>query len=169
MPSDATIRRLVAPADAESFRAVRLEALRKSPEAFSSDYRDEAEWPLERFAGRLETSLVLGAFEEGRLVGMAGFYVEPGAKRVHKGYLVGVYVRPSARGRGLARRLVSAILGEARERVEIVLLGVGRANTTARRLYTELGFQEYGLERDALKVGDRYIDEVLMALDLRTD
>ena len=32
----------------------------------------------------------------------------------------------------------------------------------ARRLYASLGFIEYGLEKNALKVGDRYLDDVLM-------
>jgi RimJ/RimL family protein N-acetyltransferase len=43
-------------------------------------------------------------------------------------------------------------------------LTVVASNVAARRLYSAAGFEEYGLERRALKVGSEYYDEVLMAL-----
>jgi hypothetical protein len=39
-------------------------------------------------------------------------------------------------------------------------------NEPARRLYARLGFVEYGIERNSLKHGGRYYDEILMAKDL---
>jgi RimJ/RimL family protein N-acetyltransferase len=39
-------------------------------------------------------------------------------------------------------------------------------NAAARRLYTSLGFVEYGLERHANKYRGQYHDDVLMALPL---
>jgi ribosomal protein S18 acetylase RimI-like enzyme len=54
----------------------------------------------------------------------------------------------------------------ARGEVELIQLVVERKNLTARRLYTSLGFVEYGLEVNARKFGDRYFDDVLMAKDL---
>jgi hypothetical protein len=39
-------------------------------------------------------------------------------------------------------------------------------NETARRLYARLGFVEYGIEKNSLKYGGRYYDEILMAKDL---
>ncbi len=39
-------------------------------------------------------------------------------------------------------------------------------NAPAQCLYKRMGFQVYGTERRALKVGDRFYDEELMALDL---
>jgi RimJ/RimL family protein N-acetyltransferase len=48
----------------------------------------------------------------------------------------------------------------------VVQLTVVAGNETARRLYAGLGFEEYGLEKKALKLGDRYFDEILMAKDL---
>ena len=41
-----------------------------------------------------------------------------------------------------------------------------RDNEQARRLYARLGFVEYGVEKNALKHGGGYYDEVLMAKDL---
>lgn len=48
--------------------------------------------------------------------------------------------------------------------VEEVRLTVVATNTAAVRQYTRAGFNQYGLERRALKIGDDYHDEVLMAL-----
>ena len=39
-------------------------------------------------------------------------------------------------------------------------------NASAQRLYRDMGFAVYGLERRALKVGERFYDQELMALDL---
>jgi ribosomal protein S18 acetylase RimI-like enzyme len=85
------------------------------------------------------------------------------------GVLVGMYVRPVARRAGIARRLVDAILAHARQHVEAIQLTVVSNNEAARRLYAGLGFVEYGIEKNALKDGGRYYDEVLMAKPLVTD
>ena len=84
----------------------------------------------------------------------------------HKGVIWGMYVRPNARRAGIGRRLVEAILDHARQRVELIQLTVVRDNEQARHLYASLGFQEYGIERNALKQDGRYYDEVLLAKDL---
>jgi ribosomal protein S18 acetylase RimI-like enzyme len=73
-----------------------------------------------------------------------------------------MYVRSAARGTGLARLLVEAVLEHARERVELIQLSVGSGNVPARRLYASLGFEPFGIEERALKVGDRYLDDVYM-------
>jgi len=73
-----------------------------------------------------------------------------------------MYLRPEARGSGLARRLVDAVLDHARGRVELIQLAVVADNVVARRLYASLGFTEYGIEVHSLKVEGRYLDEVLM-------
>ena len=53
--------------------------------------------------------------------------------------------------------------------MEIVQLSVVSDNEQARRLYSRLGFVEFGIERHALKQDGRYYDEVLMAKDLTLD
>ncbi len=158
---DFAIRRLEA-ADVELFRDIRLESLRLAPESFGSDFASESEKPQEWFAERLTNSAMFGAFQGAELLGIAGLYVEPAPRRAHKGVLWGVYVRPKARSAGVARRLIEAVLEHAKDEVEQVNLVVERSNIHARRLYTSLGFIEYGLEKNALKIGDRYFDDVLM-------
>lgn len=161
-PSEITIRRLEGDADAALYRDIRLESLKVAPDAFLADYESEAALPLDQFASRIAGSVALGAFRGDELLGLAGYYVERHPRMAHKGMLWGVYVRPAARGTGLARRLVEAVLDHAAGHVEALNLVVERGNTPARRLYTALGFVEYGLEKDAVRVGDRYFDNVLM-------
>ena len=161
----AEIRRLV-PADAAVYRDVRLEGLRLRPEAFGSTFAEESVKPLDWFAGRLDSAAVFGAFEGDTLLGVAGLFVRDSVKEAHKGVLWGMYVRPQARGAGLGRRLVEAVIAHARHCVEIIELRVVEGNEEARRLYAGLGFVEYGVEKNAMKQNGRYWDEVLMAMPL---
>jgi ribosomal protein S18 acetylase RimI-like enzyme len=41
---------------------------------------------------------------------------------------------------------------------------VASANLPAQRLYKALGFESYGVEPHSLKIGNDYIDDVLMVL-----
>lgn len=162
----AALRRLRA-ADAGIFRTLRLEALAREPSAFGAALEEEARHEAAVFATRLEELVVLGAFAtDGALLGMAGFRADPAAKRRHIGYAWGVYVRAEARGQGLGRRLVEAVVAAARGRVTHLRLSVNAANAPARQLYEALGFRAYGTEPAALRVDGRFHDELLMNLDL---
>lgn len=79
-----------------------------------------------------------------------------------------VMVRPSARGRGLARRVVTALLADAdADGVEVLTLGARGNNHAAVALYASLGFVVTGRLPDYIAVGEERFDEVLMHLDLR--
>jgi RimJ/RimL family protein N-acetyltransferase len=161
------VRRLDAN-DAASYREIRLEGLKKHPEAFSLSWEEEAASPASWWAERLETNVVLGGGIDGLpLLGVAGFRVHSAAKLRHKGILWGMYVRPHARGIGLAASLVHQIIEWAPPPVEEICLTVVASNAAACRLYRRAGFEQYGLERRALKIGNDYYDEALMALPLR--
>src|SRR6516165_7279089 len=166
--ADIEIRRL-GEGDAETFRDIRLEALARNPEAFGSTFDAEKEKPLSWFSDRLGGSHVHGAFRAAKLIGIAALVIQQSAKMAHKGVLVGMYVRPQARRLGVGRRLVEAIIDTVRRHVELVQLTVVTGNEAALRLYTGLGFVQYGLEKKALKQGGRYYDEILMAKDLAQD
>jgi RimJ/RimL family protein N-acetyltransferase len=161
------VRRLVE-ADAPAYRQVRLEALTSHPEAFGSSWEDEADQPLAWFEGRLAGSAVFGGFLGGPfLSGVAGLRVQDRAKQRHKAVLWGMFVRPGARGSGLAQALVGAVVEHGKGVVDEILLTVVTSNHAAVRLYTAAGFTAYGTERRALKIGERYYDEMLMALRFR--
>lgn len=155
------VRRLDAH-DVTSYRELRLEGLKSHPEAFISSDKPASWW-----TERLEMNSVFGGWiDNSPLLGLAGLRMHTAAKLRHKGVLWGMYVRPGARGTGLAASLVQRVIEHARPLVEEICLTVVASNATAHRLYRAAGFEQYGLERRALKVGDQYYDEVLMALPL---
>lgn len=156
-----TIRRLDS-TDAARYREIRLDGLARHPEAFSSAFETEGAEPLSWFEQRLAALVVFGAFRGEALVGVVGFAAQTAPKRAHKGAVVGLYVRPEARRMGIAQRLLEAVIAQARPRVELLQLTVTNVNDEARRLYRKLGFTEYGTEKNALKVGGRYYDDILM-------
>ncbi|MFO1048272.1 MAG: GNAT family N-acetyltransferase [Geminicoccaceae bacterium] len=162
----ALVRRLV-PEDASELRELRLEALRLHPGAFGSTHAVEAAEPVSAFAARIAGGCIFGGFIAGRMRGMAGFSVVDAAQLRHKGVLGGMYVRESARGSGLADAIVRAVLTHAAARVEQVLLTVAADNGRAIRFYQRQGFVAYGTEPRALKVGARYLDELLMVHFIR--
>lgn len=161
-----SIRRL-GPDDAAAFRVLRLEALARHPEAFGASWEVEVEQPLARSEATLQSEAVFGAWRAGTaLVGIAGLHRPDSPKLRHKGIVWGVYLRPEARGCGLGRALLDAVIGHAATCVEDVGLSVGVANKAAIRLYEAAGFVRYGVEARALKIADAYHDEILMILTL---
>jgi ribosomal protein S18 acetylase RimI-like enzyme len=165
MPS-VEVRRLEV-ADVEDYRRIRLAALRTEPQAFGSTYEVEAVRPVAAFAERLTTSTVFGAYDGGRIVGVAGFKQEDGQKDRHKAFVCGMYVEPDVRGQAVGTALIEAVIGSAREVVEQLTLAVVQGNSAAISLYRKFGFEVYGIEPRALKSSSGYSDEVLMALMLR--
>lgn len=153
-------------ADAEAFRALRLEALERDPEAFGAAFDEEAGLALELWAARLQAAPVFGAERQGELVGCAGLHLESNHKKRHKGVLWGVYVRPGLRGTGVGRSLVEHAIQVARRHIGQLHTAVVCDNLPARRLYQQLGFVAYGLEPRAIQVGGRYLDEELLVLRL---
>jgi ribosomal protein S18 acetylase RimI-like enzyme len=149
--------RLLEADDVASYRELRLEGLKGYSEAFprrGKSWEYEATKPVSWWTERLEMNTVFrGWVDRSPLVGVAGLRVHGEVKLRHKSVLWGMYVRPKARGRGLAAALVQQVVEHARTLVEEICLSVVASNAAACRLYRAAGFQEYGLERRAIKVG----------------
>jgi ribosomal protein S18 acetylase RimI-like enzyme len=162
--------RLLTPDDADTFWHLRLEALRNDPASFADSTEEHLETTVETARERLTAgdsagNFVVGAFEDEKLIGTAGFFRRQNNKERHKGHIWGVYVRPQSRGQGVASALMKEIVRRARvmEGVEQITL-VASANLPAQRLYKALGFESYGVEPHSLKIGNEYVDDVLMVL-----
>lgn len=157
--------------DAGEWSRLRLEALDQDPTAFSSSVEEHQALPLAEVQRRLAgnpDSFVVGAFEEGRLFGMAGFHRETGPKTRHKGRVWGVYVTAAKRGQGAARRMMRTLLDRAASTpgIEQILLSVTDSQSAALSLYRSLGFVIFGTEPRALKVDGRMLDEHYFVLTL---
>jgi ribosomal protein S18 acetylase RimI-like enzyme len=164
--------RLLTADDAEPWWHLRLEALRNDPASFADSTNEHLETTAETTKELLSRTnpahnFIVGAFEDGKLIGTAGFFRRKNNKERHKGHIWGVYVRPESRGKGVASALMQEIIRRARdmEGVEQITL-VASANFPAHRLYAAMGFQSYGIEPHSLKIGAEYVDDVLMVLFL---
>jgi ribosomal protein S18 acetylase RimI-like enzyme len=165
--------RILTAEDADQWWRLRLEALESDPEAFSSSIDEHHRLSLQDVRDRLgsgpQDSFVVGALQDGRLAGMAGFYRETGPKTRHKGRIWGVYVTPEKRQGGIGRRLLQRLLERARamDGLDQIHLSVTTPQAAAARLYRSMGFEPFGVEPRALKIGGRYIDEEYMLLQLK--
>ncbi len=154
------VRPLAAPADVEAFRAIRLEALQRHPDAFGSTHEDEVAQPPTWWEARLAPGRTFGGFIGGELMGMAALSTFTATQLRHKGVLGGMYVREEARGSGLADALVRRVI----EHIPLaqIQLSVVTTNERAIRFYRRMGFHIFGTEPRALKTPNGYADEHLM-------
>lgn len=143
-----SVRRIGADEQA-ALRAVRLAALSDSPSAFGSTFEAEAAQPVQHWVERArqgsagDESATFFATVDGRVVGLVGAYRPDRAGAVVE--LVSMWVAPEARGSGVARRLVDAVLDWARAgSAGAVELWVTRGNGPAIELYKGAGFRETG-------------------------
>lgn len=153
--------------DAKEFQRLRLFALQSNPTSFGSSYEEEVKKSLEHFEGFIEPQserVFWGAFEDDRLIGMVGLGREDGVKTEHKGFIRSMFVDPPARKGGVASELLNTAIeySVAQMKLEQLTLSVTSTNIEAINLYKKLGFIEYGIEPNALKIEGRYFDEMMM-------
>ncbi len=166
------VRRLNS-ADLDSFFTLRLEALLNAPQAFLISYEEEKERGKTFAAGILSRedndNVIFGGFVDGKLAGCAGVYKSDArAKTAHKATLWGMYVTEGARGTGLARNLVAAVIVHARKKMaaEALYLCVEGTNSRAKALYEKMGFKVWGTEPKATKYKGELIVDFHLWLDL---
>ena len=120
------------------------------------------------FNDRTAPEDVLVAAVEGRIAGYVKLSrVTELAASDHVRMVSGLAVGPEYRRRGIGRALLDAAAEEARARgARRLTLRVLGPNAQARRLYETAGFVVEGIQRDEFFLDGRYVDDVLMALDL---
>lgn len=156
--------------DVEAYFQIRLEALSKNPEAFGSSYEEERKETADKYKDRFQStdSFTYGAFDDTKLVGVITLLTEKRMKLKHRSTIVAMYVTSDMRGKGIAKALMNEAINKARtlDGIEQIHLTVVSSNVAAKKLYTSLGFELYGIEKRALKMNQTYLDEDLMVLFL---
>jgi ribosomal protein S18 acetylase RimI-like enzyme len=168
-----TIRPLVI-TDLPDYKQMRDEMLLAHPDAFTSDPAAEKKKEPADYLHRLGTDrrggghFLLGAWSDMHIVGAIGCERELRLKVQHIGHVIGMMVRPEARGHGVGRDLLDTCIAEARRTpgLEMLTLTVTTGNTAAIRLYESSGFVAYGSLPRALKLGSTYHSKLHMALTL---
>jgi ribosomal protein S18 acetylase RimI-like enzyme len=153
--------------DAETYWELRLSALKNSPDAFASSYEEQKDRPMDEIAKRInvaDDNFIFAAFDGMKAIGMVGFQREITAKLNHKAFIWGVYLYPEFRGQGIARKLMEEVIANARklEGLRQIRLEVAAHNDKAKKLYIGLGFETFGIEKDALYVDGKYKSEEYM-------
>lgn len=158
--------RLLDRADAPAYQALRLQALRDSPHAFSASHDDEAGRSLDEVAARIAPAAdgsmrVFGVFEAGALAGFVAL-IHPQRKKLrHGAELAGMYVAPEFRRRGLGAALLRAVIAHARsiDGLRQLELSVNATNAEAKALYRAAGFATWGVQPQALRIDGTFHDE----------
>ena len=124
---------------------------------------DEAAEIIRDYAESPRSALIVAEVPDS-IVGFIQFCGFSHPQQTHWGTLAVSVLRPWRR-RGVGRALVTALLGWAKgvEGLRRVSLEVFATNTPAIRLYESLGFAVDGAKRDGVRVGEAYVDLLLMS------
>ena len=157
--------------DADTIRALRLEALSSTPTAFGADYEQQKSRPAAYWVDYVTLNpndgVIHIALNGDKTIGMAGIRRTENPKTRHSAVIWGVYIRPAWRGQNLAKTLIEANLDWARQKdICVVKLAVVTTNLPALRTYEQLGFKIYGTEPQALCYENIFYDEYLMYKEL---
>jgi ribosomal protein S18 acetylase RimI-like enzyme len=152
MDADEVTIDVLGPDDWRDLRAIRLEAFRRAPAAFSTTYAEALARPDEDWRERLASarSIHLAARSRGCPVGMVGGHLTSDEGDPTVGVVFGMYVREAYRGQGIGRRLLLRLLDRfaAAPAIAVVRLWVRPSQRPALRLYASLGFRVVGEEED---------------------
>ena len=160
-------------ADAGRYRELMLEAYALAADAFVSTpeerAREPASWWTNRIADPSGLTVSFAAELNGELLGTVALEYSPKPKTRHSSLVVGMYVRESARGRGLGRGLLQAALAHSARRpgVEVVELTVTEGNAPAIAMYEAAGFRAWGTQPWAIATPTGLKGKVHMSCWLR--
>ena len=102
---------------------------------------------------------------DGEVVGMLGFTSFASTPQCRHSGAFGVSVLAPYRGRGIGKALIEALVEWAGRhpevrRLELEVLG---NNPRAQALYERMGFVVEGIKKQAVRVGNSYVDSTVMA------
>lgn len=128
------------------YRDLRLRALTEDPQAFASKYEDNAKHPDEYWKQRLgdahtkERQWLLFAKVGDKIVGQVGAMAE---RDIDDAHIIGVYVIPEARGKGISKLLMKDLVSRIKKITEIkkITVDVNPEQQSALNLYKNSGFE----------------------------
>jgi ribosomal protein S18 acetylase RimI-like enzyme len=137
-------------ADVSAYRELMLEAYEQAADAFTTTAAERAlqpeSWWVQRIGSATGCTTAFGAWQGRTLVGSVALEYSAKPKTRHAATVLGLYVRPAARGQRVGRALMETALSAAQARagVRLVELTLTEGNTAALQLYRSLGFQAWG-------------------------
>ncbi len=164
--ADALPIRRATEADCPSIADIYNDAVRTTTATFDTDPRsvqDQVDW----LRGHDMRHPVLVAEDRGTVVGWASLSPWSDRKAYADTAEVSVYVRPPSRGRGVARRLLTALVADGEhEGLHVLLARIADGNAVSRRLHEALGFRSVGVMHEVGYKFGRRIDVELYELIL---
>ncbi|MDZ7592247.1 MAG: GNAT family N-acetyltransferase [Rubrivivax sp.] len=151
------------------YRELMLEAYEHAADAFTSTVEERRaepmSWWVKRIASPSGLSQAYGAWDNEALVGSVAVEFSAKPKTRHSALVLGMYVRPAYRGRGVGMALLQAAAEAAAERpgIRVLTLSLTEGNEPAMRLYLAAGFAVWGVEPLAISTGAGYKGKVHMS------
>ncbi len=156
--------RRIQPAYAMAVKRLRMQALTQEPLAFAMSVSQATQWSDDQWAqmaSRNSTGVqnIVLAVVVDELVGMVGCRCDASPKIAHCGMVWGMYVLPAYRQRGIAQRLLQAVIDHGRtQQFTMLKLSVTAPQTRALHGYERAGFVQYAQEPALLMVDNQEID-----------
>src|SRR5436190_17295207 len=139
-------------------RRIYLEGIATGNATFETEAPSWEKWDSSRL---LHSRLI--ACSESNVMGWAALSAVS-ARRVYAGVAeVSFYVAEAARGKGLGRQLLAALIASSeRQGIWTLQAGIFPENRASIALHKSLGFRELGRRERVGKMGDRWRDVVLL-------
>lgn len=102
-------------------------------------------------------------------MGILTFHQEQLSKLKHRAHFGAMYVSPFKRGAGIGKILMEEAIKKAKsiEGLEQIYLAVVSTNESAKKVYSSLGFEVFGTEKNGLRLeNNMYYDVDYMILYL---
>lgn len=148
-------------------RALHRFGMEESPHGFVDVPETDAARPDSEVQAVIARGEYWGVFDGERLIGKLTIDALPYPSLAHTFWVHAVYLHPDARGTGASSALFRAAIDDARAKgAQRIALWVQGENVHARRLYERLGFRQTGCVPGGIKIAGRFVDDVLMTLEL---
>jgi GNAT superfamily N-acetyltransferase len=149
--------REITSSDALNYYELRVQSENEYPEFVGFNAERELQAGPERIEELMSTypsegTVVFGAFNQKKLVGVAVISRRLSPKYRHKAFLWGMYVIREFRGSGAAKLLMQAAINWASANSEVIAitLQVTLSNSRGQQFYKRFGFNVFGTEQNSL-------------------